>query len=345
MLHGRAAIAIKNVPGLEKRKCDQILVAAPNLSRGQECFNEKQFDCVAYAAAMYTMYNNVMRAIAAEPDKSKPIVFTLPGAGVYLGKDPVIQKQAKIIHALVLKKTIIENAPQLQGRKFVLPYADQLIYNIVHDKLDLQTDSVLLKDIKQIEATLSASKSESKDDKNVVRLWQEQPGVAAAPLVTLKTASKPLWTQLVQWITPQPADITPTAIYAVNNENPNIDNPNRGHQELAIKFKDQKGRDEFKGQFKNAKMLRDHKTDEKVVIIKMFSKLPKSSLYGGTGIDKDKKTLVVTFPKTEESEKDKALLINALNASTIKFESVNDNGIQVNTEDLSKKETPQQRNR
>ena len=120
LLLQRGAIDVSNIPGPNGIRCDQILLAAPDLKNQKECFIKGTFQAQNYAEQILTMYRNAFSALANK-DPGQPIIFTLPGSGVYLGDDPIIQEQAKKIQGLCLRQVLNEN-PSLANHKFYLPY-------------------------------------------------------------------------------------------------------------------------------------------------------------------------------------------------------------------------------
>ncbi|CDZ76800.1 hypothetical protein BN59_01076 [Legionella massiliensis] len=134
----RGAIDVSNVPGPNGKKCDQILVAAPDLKYQKECFVKGTFQAQAYAEQVLTMYRNVFAAIANK-DPNQPIIFTLPGSGVYLGYEANVKEQAIKIQGLCLKQVMNENQ-SLADRKFYLPYGNNApVFKVAKGEVDPST--------------------------------------------------------------------------------------------------------------------------------------------------------------------------------------------------------------
>lgn len=121
ILETRGAISVENVPGIKNTSSDHILVAAPNLAKG-ECKNEKgEFDPRSYAEQISKMYFNAFLRISKLPS-NQPIILTLPGLGVFAGHDPSVKDTAKAIHKICIRN-VFAQFPQLINREFYLPYA------------------------------------------------------------------------------------------------------------------------------------------------------------------------------------------------------------------------------
>jgi len=87
---------------------------------------------------MLTVYRNTFAALALK-DPDQPIIFTLPGSGVFLGEDQAVKDQAIKIQGLCLKQVMNEN-PSLADRKFYLPYGNNApVFKIAKGDVDPST--------------------------------------------------------------------------------------------------------------------------------------------------------------------------------------------------------------
>jgi hypothetical protein len=142
-LKRRVAIVIDNVPGTNGKRCDEILVAAPDLSKQVECYSNGIFNEVSYAKEIYRMYCNIFEAIK-DKNPLQPIVFNLPGTGVFLGRDAKVKAAALTIQGLCLRQALLDS-PAMSNRKIELPFANQQVLNIMRSSNHTDLGTLRLK--------------------------------------------------------------------------------------------------------------------------------------------------------------------------------------------------------